>query len=323
MRVIVVGARVLVLVFATSVAPMLNLSAFSQRTKMSTESSLAVPVPAVAAGFRSLTFDDEFDSMKTIDVNTTEQQGYNWYTDFPFGGGRTLPPAYSISNGVLTVTSTGWTANWALSSFSSGGNVGHSFQYGYFEARMRFDPTLGPQSQGGPAFWAESTNWSSSANHTAPIHFAELDFFEAYHKEHAAYSGVFDGTLHDWHYWPDIPPVDYHNSNNFHAQPGVDYSQWHIYACLWKPGQVTWYFDGVPLMTQKYSANRGPNPPGKGSVLQLNTGLQGGAFHILDSEVGGMQIILGSSPGWPMQVDYVRVWQNMPSPSLCKVKKRP
>jgi len=290
---------------------LLNMQAFAQGATANTGSPIVVPAPAASAGFTTLTFDDEFDSLNTIDVNATKQQGYNWYTDLPFNGGRTLPSAYSISNGVLTVTSTGWTANWALSSFSPGGNVGHSFQYGYFEARIRFDPSLGPKSQGWPAFWSLSTSHTVTDDQT---HWAELDFFEAYTGGHAAYNGAFVGTVHDW---ANNSTLHFQNSNNWQTQQGVDYSQWHTYGCLWKPGQVTWYFDGAPLMTQKYSVHNPPDPPANGLALHQN-----GVFHILDRESGGMLLILGSSPGWPMQVDYVRAWQKMPSPSLRKVKKR-
>src|ERR1035437_6710936 len=151
------------IILAVGLAMLLNASAYTQIATATKRALIAVPSPAAEAGYNTLTFDDEFDSLKTIDVNATKQQGYNWYTDLPFSGGKTLPPAYSISDGVLTVTSTGWTANWALSSFSPGGNVGHSFQYGYFEARMRFDPALGPKSEGWPAFWSLSAGHAATA----------------------------------------------------------------------------------------------------------------------------------------------------------------
>lgn len=298
------------IILAVGLAVLLSSSANTQIATATKGALIAVPSPAAEAGYNTLTFDDEFDSLKTIDVNATKRQGYNWYTDLPFGGGRTLPPAYSISDGVLTVTSTSWTANWALSSFSPGGNVGHSFQFGYFEARMRFDPALGSKSEGWPAFWSLSAGHAATDDQT---HWAELDFFEAYTGGHGAYNGGFVGTVHDW---AKGSTVHYQNSNNWQSRPGVDYSQWHVYGCLWEPGRVTWYFDGAPLITQSYSVDGTPDPPAKASLA-----IQRGVFHILDSEVGGMALILGSSPGWPMQVDYVRVWQNMPSPCRCETAK--
>lgn len=106
------------IILAVGLAVLLSSSANTQIATATKGALIAVPSPTAEAGYNTLTFDDEFDSLKTIDVNATKRQGYNWYTDLPFGGGRTLPPAYSISDGVLTVTSTSWTANWALSSFS-------------------------------------------------------------------------------------------------------------------------------------------------------------------------------------------------------------
>ncbi len=257
-----------------------------------------VPLPAASVGYNRLTFNDDFNSLSTIDVNTTKQAGYNWYTDLPFGGSRTLPSDYSISDGVITMTSTGWTANWALSSYSSQGNVGNAFHYGYFEARIKFDPTLGLQSRGFPAWWSFSVKHSVQ---NYPTIWAELDFFEAYTGGYASYSGAFIGTVHDWR---SNSAVHYQNSNNWISGTGID-DQWHTYGCLWIPGRVTWYLDGVALMTQYYSSIGLPYPQANGSGLSNQVGV----FNILDTDPMGMLLILGSSPGWPMDVDYVQVWQ--------------
>ena len=43
------------------------------------------PEPAASYGFSVLTFCDDFDSIKTIDVNGTGDSGFKWYTNLPFG----------------------------------------------------------------------------------------------------------------------------------------------------------------------------------------------------------------------------------------------
>lgn len=258
----------------------------------------AVPGAAAAAGFKTLTFDDEFNSLSTIDVNATEAPGFNWYTDLPYGG-HGSSAAYSISNGVLTITPTTNTGNGNIYSYSPSGNTGHTFQYAYFEARMRFNPNLGTSSSGWPAFWSISTKHLTTNNLD---HWAELDFFEGYTGGYAAYDGAFVGTLHDW---ANSGNIHYQNSNNYQNTSGIDYSQWHTYGCLWTPGKVTWYFDGVAKMTQNYSATAPPSPLANGPVTPTPVGV----FNILDQSPGGNSLILGSGPGWPIDVDWVHSWQ--------------
>ena len=177
------------------------------------------------------------------------------------------------------------------------------FRYGYFEARMRFDPTLGKEGRGFPAWWAFSVYHSRVNNMDR---WAELDFFEAY-AEYSDYSGAFVGTVHDWN---DSSKVHYQSSNNWQPLPEeTDFNKWHTYGCLWTPGEITWYFDDVPLMTQKYSATAPPEPipnAGEGSP----TPAPPGTFSILDTDPEGMLLILGSDPNWPLYVDWVRVWQS-------------
>lgn len=296
-----VPIRILVGILAAIVAIFATENNLTAATTESSSQNISAPSPAIKAGYKKLVFFDDFDSLNTIDVEGTGKPGYNWYVDRAvWGRGITEPSAYSVSNSVLTVSSTGYSAGWALSSFSPKGNVGHSFNYGYFEARIRFDPTLGKTSQGWPAWWSLSTHHSKINNMD---HWAELDFFEAYTGGHADYSGAFVGSVHDW---ADGSKIHYQNSNNWQPLPKTtDFNQWHTYGCLWQSGEITWYFDDVALMTQTYSATVAPVPAANGTT----TPTPAGVFSILDKESEGMLLILGSDSDWPMYVDWVRVWQ--------------
>ncbi len=258
-----------------------------------------VPTASSAVGYNKLSFNDEFNSLSTIDVNATKQAGYNWYIDPPIWSSVNAPPSsYSVSNGVLTLSSD----LAGLYSYSSHGDLGNSFHYGYFEARMRFDPASGASSNGWPAFWSLSTKHCVHNNLDI---WSELDFFEAYTGGHSAFGDVFVGTLHEWG-WSGGVNIHYQNSNNFAANT-VD-SQWHTYGCLWVPGKVTWYFDGGPLMTQNYSATAPPDPlpnAGAGSPTPPSAG----TFMNIDDDLEGMTIFLGTGSDWPLEVDWVRVWQ--------------
>lgn len=275
----------------------------ASKTSADTRVGIKAPEPAAQVGYDKLVFSDDFDSICTIDVMGTGKPGYNWYVDRPvWGSGITEPSAYSVSNSVLTVSSTGDTASWALSSFSVKGNTGHSFKHGYFEARIRFDPTLGKSCKSWPAWWSLSTLHSKLNNMD---HWAELDFFEAYTGGYVDYTGALVGTVHDW---ADRSKVHYQNSNNWKPLPkGTDFNQWHVYGCLWRPSEITWYLDDEPLITQKFSATMPPDPLANGTT----TPTPAGVFSILDEEPDGMLLILGSDPKWPIYVDWVHVWQGI------------
>ena len=264
---------------------------------------LTPPSAALSAGYTTLIFNDDFDSIDSVDVNDTKKSGFKWYLGLPFGGPNTLPSAFSVSGSVLNLTNCPRNYNWAISSFCIKSNVGHSFRYGYFEARIHFDPALGKVSRGFPAWWTLSTHYSKMGEMFEADHWAELDFFEAYTSGFTDYKRDFVGTVHDW---ANKSKTHYQNRNNVQPLPkDTDFNQWHIYGCLWTPGMVTWYFDNKALMTQKYSATSPPDPLANGTTVPTPVGI----FHYLDVDPEGMLLILGSDPNWPIYVDWVRVWQ--------------
>lgn len=258
------------------------------------------PEPAASYGFSVLVFCDDFDSINTIDVNGTGAAGFKWYTNLPFGWGQTEPQAYSVSQSILTVTSTGQTANWTLSTRDPLTGNGESWSFGYFEARISFDPEPPPQSTGWPSFWGIS---ASKVQHPEISQYAELDFFEGGNNPGVLDNAVL-GTLHDWQ---NGLSIDYWNTNNV-QQTYTDWSQWHIVGVLWVPGIVTWYLDGNPLMTQQYWSDKQPSP--LADTVNGISPTPPGTFSDLDLDVLGQQIVVGSDPNWPMQIDWVRVWHN-------------
>jgi hypothetical protein len=261
---------------------------------------VSAPAPAAAAGYTSLVFCDDFTSTSTIDVNGTGNAGYNWYTRLPFGGAQTLPSAYSVANSVLTITSTGLTGNWGLTTRDPYSGNGSAWTFGYFEASVNFNPNLGPDSEGWPSFWSLGAYHTEYNNSDI---WPELDFFEAYTGGESSYSGAFVGTLHQWQ---NSGSINYQNSNNY-QNTSVNWNNWHTLGFLWVPGQVSWYLDGNLLMTQEYSATAPPNP--LANTAGGITPTPAGVFDILDTAPLGEQVIVGSSPGWPLNIDYVRVWR--------------
>lgn len=110
---------------------------------------VVIPAAAEEAGYTELTFNDEFNSISSIDTATTGSEGFKWYTDRPFGWSRVERSEYSVKDGILTLANTG--AGWGLDSYSCKTGNGHSFRYGYFEARIQFDSAKGPTSSWVPA----------------------------------------------------------------------------------------------------------------------------------------------------------------------------
>ncbi len=254
-----------------------------------------LPAQAAAAGFRKLSFFDEFDE-NLIDTKVTGDTKFKWFIDRPFGWSNLTEDAYSVENSILHMKSSGC-VGWGLSTYSNKHKKGKAFRYGYFECRMRFDSTLGPDADWFPCFWSFSTAHSNGTNNSR---WGELDFYEAYTGGRHAYNEVFIGTVHDWLKNPD---KHYQNSNNWSkVTVGSNFSEWHTYGCSWSKGVITWYYDNKPLNTLKYYSDKVPEP-------QSSIPGPEGTFSILDSEY--MQVILGTAGDkkWPFEVDWVRVWQ--------------
>ncbi len=197
-------------------------------------SSLAVIAqspPPQAAGYQ-LAFDDEFSTL-SLSPNGTGSS-YNWYPGI-WWDAAPPPSLITDANSALNLT---WSRNQvsqssqgtSISTFSRDTQYGHTFRYGYFEARMKWDVTTGAW----PAFWMLPKQAAQGAQETG-----ELDVFEGQGDSPHTYFG----TIHDW--------VGQNSTSNdpnaYNLASTTDFSQWHTYGVLWTPGTVTWYFDNVAL----------------------------------------------------------------------------
>lgn len=255
----------------------------------------SAPAPAQAAGFTSAKVNDTFDDLSSIDLTGSGASGKTWYTDRPFGFGKLPSGDLSVSDSVLTINQSHETMNYGISTISHNKKRGQGFQYGYFEARLAYDPSRASSTYGWPSFWAVSKD---HALYQTDNRWGELDILEAYHDPYQPHQGFFYGTLHDWTTWGGDKGS---YGNHYWNMSGINPNEFHTYAALWTPGRVVWYFDGEPIITQNYSSSSAPspNPNGWGS----------GTFGILDEETNGMTLVLGSGVNYPLKVDWVRVWQ--------------
>jgi hypothetical protein len=238
----------------------------------------SAPSQASQAGYTNLVFDDEFNSADTISPAGTGS--YNWYTTNFFAASATLPNSgYSVQDGFLTI-------NTDASGYSDGiatadpTNTSQVWQHAYFEASIRFSPTGHTAGTAWPAFWSYSIE---QATGTVPSGdpYGELDFMEYYPT---GTTGTYITTVHQW----VGNTSEDQNSNNVPTIPATtDFTQFHTYGCLWVPNQIEWYFDNQLVTTV---------PTGPGTDF---TGIEDD--HVV--------VILGTGKNWPMDVDFVHVWQ--------------
>lgn len=175
---------------------------------------------------------------------------------------------------------------------------GRTFQYGYFEARLKWTAAQGAW----PGFWllsyrhATNAAWpsvnpycSSNGLPNALCWSAELDVFEGQGTEPRA----FYGTLHR-NSSNDYGVNDSQNANNYQPVTPDLGADFHTYSALWTASQISWYLDGQLLMSAPvYDSTNQP------------------MFLLLQMWVGGWTSDPGPSTPDVLetQVDYVRVWQ--------------
>ena len=239
------------------------------------------PATASAAGYRTLVFGDEFNSADNISPDGSGS--YKWYTTNFFSSSATLPNSgLKVNNGYLTILTdaSGYSYGIATATPTQSSGV---WQYGYFEARIRFN-SEGHTSGAWPAFWSYSIEGALGSVPNGS-YYSELDFMECYPR---ASSCAYITTVHQWQHNASSNTSIAHNADNVPDVPrGFDFTQWHVYGCLWTPNKVQWYLDGKLVTT----AAVGP----------------GTSFTAL--EQNHMMVILGTGRSWPMDVDYVHVWQ--------------
>ncbi len=242
----------------------------------------SVPNPVGQTGSWDLVFRDEFngsaldlnkwrpnwlgpsDTAITKPVNSAEQNCYD-------------PNYVSVANGELNLTGVAspCVVNNIEYPYRSGlveSNGHFNFTYGYMEARLWTPAGTGVW----PAFWSNGQNWPTDG---------EIDVLEAYGTDASSYHYHYEGC------GGNCGPGG--KTDVLGATTG-----WHTYAADWKPGMITWYYDGQQVWQYATSITSSP------MYLILNLGLKS-----IDSSVPAT-----------LKVDYVRVWKQgialtTPSPS--------
>lgn len=264
-------------------------------TVVKTPDASQPPAPALSAGFRNLAFYDDFDSPATIDMADSKAAGFKWYIENPPWNPQNDPlPKITVSNSTLTIVPNIVNGTYSICSYCPSQQRGNSFKFGYFEARMRWGqpPTTRPDPSSVPAFWMLAKPRVDDYGGSASP-YAEIDIIEASEE-----GSRYNGTLHQWTNnagtWSSI-------MNAGHDRPDVPdfFNRWHRIGLLWKPNLVVWYLDDVEMNRQAYGSGMAPVPNAESRPS--------GTWAVTDTY--NQVIILGTAQYWPIDVDYVRVWQ--------------
>lgn len=266
-------------------------------------SASASPARAADVGMNRLVFSDEFDSLDTIDLDKTGARGFKWYSRAPWnlasGGRGDYQVMWENGTSFLRITPSVNNKNWAISTMDPRTGNGSSFQFGYFEARMRFNPPAEPDWDSGNYPFAWPSMWGVSDDDLrgrASGNTVELDVIEACQG-----NGWHIGTLHDFR-----DGTRWSGGNAVH-NTGADFRQWHTYAARWTDAGVSWYFDDQWLMTQYYGGQNGPVPQARLNYKTTSTPSPWDCFTQMNRV--HMVFALGSGIGAPMDIDWVRFWQ--------------
>ncbi len=268
------------------------------------ETILEAPEIAQQAGFTTLGFSDDFETLDTIDSGATGLDGYKWYVTRPYGASTVTPDAYSIENGVLTIKDKEPTYNMSLSSVDYTNGIGFQWNKGYIETRFRIPrPRENTETEKGiPAIWSLPLE-KLQANTTTQ--WVEMDWLEYWGITESRPGGHYTITLHDQATVNDVQ-THYNVNGNPHRE-GLGNDEWHTMAWLWVQDHVIGYLDGEEVFRLQYNESTFSDPMPNIKVNDENGGI--GAFSYMNEQMLVMH--LGGSYDNPIEIDYLRIWTSV------------
>jgi len=288
-----------------------------------------IPAAAKAAGMTKLVFAEDFETEKAIDFSGEGKEGYSFYADRPYRMPTHKPEECVMKDSVLYLKPEVCSSSIGPVSYSKAGRTGFLWHYGYAEAKIRADlPT--DEFNGWPAFWSMDKRdmmgefW---------VNCGEIDILEMVDPGLKGRSGgvrkdmIYTGTLHEHLRTFDEEGNELRKERKFASSlvcssgynDQFDYidDQWHTYAVLWEPGHIAWYMDNKLMHSARYNDKDLPEyyyrddptplPRLEESRPELANRTWPGAHHVM--ETSEQILCLGAHKNWPMEVDWVRVWQ--------------
>lgn len=268
-----------------------------------------IPVPEIAEkyGMRHLVFEDDFDSMDTIDVEGEGTYGYKWYTTRPFRAKPLTADDFRVENSVLYLEQHDSLYNYGLATINPRTRQGFTFNKGVLEVRFRIpyyqeDKTTYTEPDcGGPAIWS----FPADKIYDTALEWVEMDWME--------YWGTHGGRFPGGYY-----TTTYHHTRRktMHATSDATYSnipghagpqllgdgEWHTMTFLWDTGIVDSWVDGTHAVCQRFGPNvLDPVPRCKGDEPFDNP------YEYMNNQF--VSLIINGAKNNPLEIDWIRVWQ--------------
>jgi hypothetical protein len=202
-----------------------------------------------------------------------------------------------------------------------------SFNHCYYEARIQMAPKAAESEN---AFWSWSTSqFYNAAVKTGYVNTAENDFMEWVPDAPNPFYGC--NTLHDWYGSTDKSNTNAENimdslvGNSTGPGTIMGDGNFHVYGCLWvaltpTTGYTQYYLDNQ-LVVHKGGVTRFLTGVGTGTSSGKVTTVNGVVCYTAPNaglssiEASNMYIIVGGETGWPLNVDWVHVWNGSGSGS--------
>ena len=289
-------------------------------------SNLPIPEAAREAGLSELVFCEDFENEKAIDFSGKGLPGHSFYVQKNRSKLMLTPEQAEMRSSVLHLrpTSTDYAAT--LYTYHEAAQQGFLVHFGYIEARIRANCPIG-RHQYWPKFWGVPVACSGDDNHDCKAELVIVEFIDPLDKGRSRGRGkdmIYTGTLHEHRWeldkngeWQHRLCTNSVNATGYNDEFCYVDTDWHVYGVLWEPGHVAWYMDGELMHSVRfvggalpeyfYRDNPRPLPRIEETFPDHHFQVWEGAHTITDRET--MALVLTCHPYWPMDVDWVRVWQ--------------
>ncbi len=260
---------------------------------------LVAPELAQASGYNKLVFSENFDTAN-VDTTYTGDYGYKWYlTDLTDVSGDASD--YTLTDDGILLAADNMRYNWLMCTMDGRTAAGwRGFTFGYLEFRTRFNHTKdddAPDNCNGPAIWSFPPETISSAAGSLE-RTVEMDWMECWDT-------YWTITMHD-----QVKPTGTQHINNGNScgiygdELDIGDGEWHTVSYSWSEGVLVAYVDGVQCFSQTWSEDGSETYP----AATLKAGeFRADALTPFDNQLS--PLILAGSKGWPLEIDYIRVWQ--------------
>ena len=280
--------------------------------------SITPPEIAKEHGMTKLVFEDDFDSLDTIDLNATGEEGYKWYVRRPYSCTTMTPDDITIKDSILTLHEHNSLFNYGLATVDGRNGVGYTFNKGVLEFRCRI-PHFDQDKRNGreygcgvPAIWSFPREKIYEGPGFYTPNWVETDWMEYWGDLDAFPGGHATITLHETFRSKDEngvviqsekEAVQKHSLGKERHFNGFHDALWHTMTFLWEDDLFVGYFDGKEVLRMEYGKDRLCDPLPRVAVgEQVN-----GAFSFMNEQK--LALIISGSLYNPLEIDWIRVWQ--------------